>query len=167
MRKDILIIFTIILSLFVSSCNCKKNNIEYKYVGVYVELIDVETPSMDDRNPKLYYNETTKNVVDTKQIYEYQLSTASINKNIYQDGEVMIYDLACLYQLNVPYDTKLDEVKLYLIIYDGINYKVSEKNKTLKLENNETSTVSFKYSYSYNDEEYGFKTTIKIHKKEM
>lgn len=162
--KKLIILILLLNCIALSSC---KKSIEYKYVGAYIEIIDVETPDISDRNPKIYYNELTKQLIDTKQIYEYQIVTSSINKNIYEKNETMIYDIGCLYTLSTSSNNEIDQVIIYPIIYDGSKYQIKEDKKTLSLKNNETSSVSLRYTYLYQKKEYQFKTTIKILKKEV
>ena len=68
MIKKLFIIFIIIGSLYFTSCN--KKNLDYMYVGIYIEVLDDQNKTMDDRNIKLYYNKHTKDIENTNHIYE-------------------------------------------------------------------------------------------------
>ena len=163
MKTKFLIITLIICTLFITSCSCKKvKSVDYKYVGVYIEILEVEEKKIEDRNLKLYYDENSKTLINTNQIYEYQLKTGNLTKII----ENNLYDISGAYSISVPYDSKLKEVDVYLITYDGSNYKILDDKKTIKLSDNETKGVSFGINYFYEKEEYTFKISIKIHKKE-
>ena len=164
MKKKIIVIFTLIIcALLISSCSCNKRKDEgHKYVGAYLEIIEVEKKSIDDRNLKIYYDEEKGLLVDRNQIYEYQIKASSLTKKI----EKNVYDISAAYSLSTPSDSKLKEIKVYPIIFDGKNYKVLDESKTIKLVDNETKGVSFNINYSYDKEEYTFKISIKIYKKE-
>lgn len=166
--KKIVLLFVILINIcFISSCSCKKKGeIDYKYVGLYVELINLESRDINDRNLKLYYDESQKILNDTNQIYEYQIQTSSINKNIYEINEMTVYDFAALYTISVGVDVELDKAKVYPIVYDGGKYQILDESKTIDIVGGQTKTVSFELTYSYEKEDYAFKATIKILKKE-
>lgn len=46
MIKKLFIIFIIIGSLYLTSC--KKKNLDYMYVGIYIEVLDDQNKTMDD-----------------------------------------------------------------------------------------------------------------------
>ena len=164
MKKKLIVVFTLIIcALFISSCSCNKRKDEgHKYVGAYLELIKVETRTIDDRNVKVYYDEKLDKLVEVNRIYEYQIKASSLTKDIKDN----IYDISAAYSLTAPKDSKLEEVKVYPIVYDGKKYTVLEESKTIKLVDNETKGVSFRINYSFEKEEYTFKISIKIFKKE-
>ena len=47
MIKKILIVFIMICSLYLTSC--KKKNLNYMYVGAYVEILDDQNKTLNDR----------------------------------------------------------------------------------------------------------------------
>ena len=164
MKTRIILVFALIICImFVTSCSCKKpKSLEYKYVGAYIEVIEVEQKTMEDRNMKLYYDETKDTLVDTNKIYEYQITTGSITKDIKNNS----YDFSGAYSICATKSAELKEVNVYPITFDGTNYKILEDKKTIKLVDNETNGVSFKISYFFEKEEHSFKISIKFYKKE-
>lgn len=164
MKTKILLVFALIIcTMFVTSCSCKKkDNLEYKYVGAYIEIIEVEKRTMDDRNMKLYYDEAKNTLVDTNKIYEYQIKAGTLTKDIKDNA----YDLSGSYSITVSKAADLQEINVYPITYDGTNYKILDDKKTIKLVTNETKGVSFRTSYFFDDEEHSFKISIKFNKKE-
>lgn len=168
MKKLVTIFIILITCLSLNSCSCKKKaNLDYKYVGAYVDLVEVKERTMNDRNIKLYYDEAKDTLVDSSQIYEYQLSTSFLTKNIKEDDGRMVYDIAAQYMLTLSSEIKLDKVDVYPIVYDGEKYSIKDDKKTITLVNKEIKGVSFAYSYFYEKEEYAFKISIKILKKEV
>ena len=159
MKRKIILVFTLIIcAMFVTSCSCKKkDNLEYKYVGAYIEVVKVEKRTMDDRNIKLYYDEIKDSLVDTNKIYEYQITAGTLTKDIKDNA----YDLSGSYSISAPKSADLKEIYIYPITFDGINYKILEDKKTIKLVDNETNGTSFKTSYFFDDEEHTFKISIK------
>ena len=164
MKTKIFVAITLIISaLFVTSCSCKKiKEVDYKYVGAYIEVIKVEEKSIDDRNLKLYYDENKKVLVDINKIYEYQIVSGSLTKNIENNN----YDISGAYSISIPNTEELKEVNVYPITYDGSKYNILDDKKTIKLVDNETNGVSFSTNYFFEKEEYTFKISIKIYKKE-
>ena len=161
--KFILVFILSICTIFITSCSCKKTkDVDYKYVGAYIEIIKVEQKTMDDRNIKLYYDEINDKLVDSNKIYEYQVVAGNLTKVIKEKS----YDLSGAYSIAVPNTAELNEVNVYPITFDGTNYKILEEKKTIKLVENETKSVSFKTNYFFEKEEYTFKIIIKIFKKE-
>ena len=115
----------IICTLFITSCSCKKkDNLEYKYVGAYVEVIEVENRTMEDRNIKLYYDENRQTLINTNKIYEYQIVTGTLTKDIKDKN----YDLSASYSVTVANKSELKEINVYPITFDGTNYKILEDN---------------------------------------
>ena len=162
MRTKLFFIITLIIcTLFITSCK-KKDNLEYKYVGAYVEVLEVENRTMEDRNIKLYYDENRQTLINTNRIYEYQIVTGTLTKDIKDNN----YDLSASYSVTVANKSELKEINVYPITFDGTNYKILEDKKTIKLVVDETKGVSFRTNYFFDDEQYSFKVSIKFHKKE-
>ena len=97
MIKKILIVFIMICSLYLTSC--KKKNLNYMYVGAYVEILDDQNKTLNDRNIKLYYNENTNVLENINNIYEYRLITESITKEIKEEEKQVSYDFSDCYSI--------------------------------------------------------------------
>lgn len=161
MIKKLFIIFIIIGSLYLISC--KKKNLDYMYVGIYIEVLDDQNKTMDDRNIKLYYNKHTNVLENTNHIYEYRLITESITKNIKEDDKQVNYDFSAFYSIICD----LEEMNVYPIILKDEQYQVLESEaKKIKLELDHLKSITFTKKYRFDDKDYYFKTIIKVLKKE-
>lgn len=164
MKTKFILVFTLIIStLFITSCSCKKpKGLEYKYVGAYIEVIEVSEKKMEDRNLKLYYDESKDKLIDTNKIYEYQIVAGTLTKDVKNNS----YDISGAYSIATTKSNDLKEIHIYPITFDGINYKILDDKKTIKLVDNETNGASFRTNYFFEKEEYSFKISIKFYKKE-
>ncbi len=161
MLRKIIIISLLLCSFWFTSC--RKNQLDYQYVGVYIEILKNEAKTMDDRNLKLYYNPKNNVLEDINQIYEYRLKTESISKDIKQEKEKIEYYFGASYSII----GEIDEVKIYLIVLEDQEYKILDSDsKTLKLEDNKTKSITINKEYYFKKKEYNFQTIIKVLKKE-
>ena len=161
MIKKILIVFIMICSLYLTSC--KKKNLNYMYVGAYVEILDDQNKTLNDRNIKLYYNENTNVLENINNIYEYGLITESITKDIKEEEKQVSYDFSAFYSIICD----LEEINVYPIILKDGQYQVLESEiKKIKLEIDSFKSITFTKKYRFDDKDYYFKTIIKVLKKE-
>lgn len=164
MKRLNVVIFLLIGLLLFTSCNCKscRKGLEYKYVGAYIKVIDVEKISMNDRNLKVY-NEEEKNIfTDYNGIYEYQITNTK-TRYITEDDEAINYDFSASYTVS----NNLEEVTIYPIVYNEDNgYQILTDDKTvLKLVENDTKTTTIYKYYIYKKQNYNFKFTLKFYRK--
>lgn len=161
MKKLILMFLILVSCLFITSC--KNKNLDYMYVGIYVEVLNDQNKTINDRNIKLYYNINTNTLENTNGIYEYRLKTESITKDIKEETSKVRYDFSAYYSINCD----LEEFKIYPIILKDNKYQVLiEEVKIIKLEVNNTKSITFTKDYRFNNKDYYFKTIIKVLKKE-
>lgn len=159
--KRILVLFLIIFYTITLTA-CKKNeNLDYMYVGIYLDILELEDVSFTDRNLKLYIDVLDNNkFVSENGIYEYQIVINRSHK-IYEADDIKYYYLSANYGIT----NTLEEVKIYPIILKAGTYEILKtESKILKFEDTEEE-ISFAKEYKYQDEKYNFLTTIKIYKK--
>lgn len=161
-KNNIFATLILIISLFtLVSCN-KEKNLDYIYVGVYIDILEVEEISFNDRNLKLYIDTTNNNtLVSENKIYEYQI-TPNPARRIYEVNGVKVYYLASRYEITCD----LKEVDIYPIVFKNGTYEILTNDvKTIELEKNENKVATFNKEYKFDDTDYNFSASITICKK--
>lgn len=141
----LLLVVTIIFSTLVLS-SCKKN-LKYEICGLYIELEDVEKPSIDDDNPKIYFKKNDNNILSRK--------VGQLGKRVYFTDVAKVVDeelgkFTFIANLSIPKEA-FENIEIRAIIYKNGEYVVENKvHKTIKTAGN----CLYSKKYIYDDKEY-------------
>lgn len=162
MKKNCLIVLLLVLVFSLTSCN-KPKEVKYRICGFYLECVDVETRSINDKNPKVYFDISDNNAFTTKSGNTgYNVVFLDSIKKVETDSE-NIKQMIFTTSIRFLKDT-IETVKIRLITLEDGQYKISDNVlKTLKVSNN-----SFEYSnqYIYQKQQYHFQGKLIIKVKE-
>lgn len=165
MRK-IIIIVTITIILFLTSCSCKscRKGLDYKYVGAYIKVVKLDKMDLKDGNIQLYFDVEKESFVSHIGVYQYQVKLDQKTKNIKVEDDIHKYDFSGAYSIKGD----LEEVEIYPIVYTvDKKYKILTDDKTvLKLKDNETVSKTLYEYFIFEKEQYDFKMILKFYKKE-
>lgn len=156
MRKIRILFITLVL-FFTTLCltSCKNNNLNYEICGLYIELIDVGTMSIEDNNPKIYFKKDDNNILATK--------TGQVGKVVYFMGTSKVVEpengkYVFFTSFSVPEET-YDKINIRVIIYQNGKYIIDKKAyKTIKKE----GTCQYVSDYTYKNNEYHVQFQLKI-----
>lgn len=157
MRKLRLIYMVITLcltTLLLVSC---KNNLNYELCGFYVELVDIDTRSVEDNNPKIYFRKDNNNILATR-VGSVGHTVAFGERGKVVDEETGKFMFTTT--LNIP-EEAFENIKIRLIIYQNGKYIIDKKvYKTIKT----AGSCEYASKYTYKNKEYNvqFQLTIKI-----
>lgn len=163
-KNILLICLVFICATILTSCNKKNKNLDYMYVGAYLDIIDVEEISFKDRNIKLYINPNKNNtLVNDNKIYEYQVSGEQVSHNVLKQSDYTLFSLSGSYTISDNYKDKYIEV--YPVILEDGEYKVLyNDSKTIELKDDTYQGVVINKEYMYNDTKYKFTVSIQVKK---
>lgn len=158
-----LLLFLIITITFGFLTSCKKDkDSEHIYVGIYLDIIEKQNYTINDRNYKLYINPKNKNGITTNNpIYEYTINANPVYR-VYEVDGVKTYYITSKFTINCD----LKSIDVCPIVFENNTFKVlKDEAKTIELEQNKDKSVKFNIDYLYNDEKYNFSANIIINQK--
>lgn len=159
--KKILLIISLSIFTLITLSSCTKN-LKYRYVGAYIELVEVEEKTMTDQNIKVYYNFKEKRVVIDNNMWQYQVKGDPLAQDIKEDKKE--YYITKSFQVTCD----LDKAKIYPIIEQNGTFSIlDEGEKTINLVKDKYQSATIHKSYQYQKEKYLFEITIRILKKEV
>ena len=155
--KKLRVLLMLACALIVVSAmsSCKSKTIFYRICGYYIELVDVEKLSVDDKNPKIYFKYSQNDIFST---YAGSMGTFQNTAKIIKEESDVIkhYFTGDLVLSSGTYEN----IKIHLIILKEGKYVVeTEVYDTIK----KTGTVKCSYKYTYLSQKYeiDFVTNIK------
>lgn len=142
----------IISTIALSSCN---KTVFYQVAGFYVELVEVDEISIDDRNPKVYFKYGNNDMFS-----QYAGALASFSnsaKSVKVESEVKKYYFTT--DLLVPAN-KYDNINIYLIIYKNGKYVIESNDVYKKINKTGTCRYAAEYTFSGERQHIDFDLTI-------
>lgn len=170
MKRYINIILIIILVLFITSCKKNKpKQLDYRYVGVYLNIDTTQSKQMDDHNVKLYIDLQTNRLISENSLLIHKwTSNQIITPQIYKENEKNIIEFGGSYTLTIKNIFELNSIEVYPIINkNGVLSVKTDESSVINLVNDKTQTLSFERDYLNNEINHYIKVVIKITKKEV
>lgn len=158
MKKIKLLFLSILLlvtAITLSSCN---KTVFYQIAGFYVELVEVDEISVDDKNPKIYFKYGSNDMFS--QYSGALASFANAVKSVKKDEDINKYHFSA--DLFVP-ENKYDNINIYLIIYKNGKYIVESNDVYKKI--NKTGTCRYSAEYTFEGDRYRIDFEIRIKNK--
>ena len=137
--------------------SCKSQVILYRICGYYIELVEVDEYSVDDKNPKVYFKYLNNDIFSTNtgnpgKVVTFQNSAKTINKETDVIKHYFSTDLV------VPADA-FDKIKIHLILLkEGKYFVETEVFKTI----NKTGNCRTAYKYTFNGQKYEIEFDLEI-----
>lgn len=142
----------LIVSMTLSSCN---KTVFYQVAGFYVELVEVDEMSLDDRNPKVYFKYGNNDMFSQ---YAGALSRfENTAKSVKTENEVKKYYFTT--DLVIPAN-KYNDINIYLILYKNGKYVIESNEVYKKINKTGTCRYSAEYTFSGERQRLDFELTI-------
>lgn len=157
--KKIKIILVLLCAALLTTAlsSCKSQTIFHRICGYYIELVDVDEYSVDDKNPKVYFKYLNNDIFSTNtgnpgKVVSFQNSAKTVNK----DTEVIKHFFST--DLVVP-ASSFEKIPVHLIILkEGKNVVETEIFKTI----NKTGSCRCAYKYTYLGQKYEIEFDLEI-----
>lgn len=153
--KKITVLFLSLLLLITTSLTSCNKTVFYQVAGFYVELVEVDEISVDDRNPKVYFKYGNNDMFS-----QYAGALASYTnsaKSVKTENEVKKYYFTT--DLLVPAN-KYDDINVYLILFKNGKYVVESNDVFKKINKTGTCRYSAEYTFSGERQRVDFELTI-------
>ena len=153
--KKITVLFLSLLLLITTSLTSCNKTVFYQVAGFYVELVEVDEISLDDRNPKVYFKYGNNDMFS-----QYAGALASYTnsaKSVKTENEVKKYYFTT--DLLVPAN-KYDDINVYLILFKNGKYVVESNDVFKKINKTGTCRYSAEYTFSGERQRVDFELTI-------
>lgn len=153
--KKITVLFLSLLLLITTSLTSCNKTVFYQVAGFYVELVEVDEISLDDRNPKVYFKYGNNDIFS-----QYAGALASYTnsaKSVKTENEVKKYYFTT--DLLVPAN-KYDDINVYLILFKNGKYVVESNDVFKKINKTGTCRYSAEYTFSGERQRVDFELTI-------
>ncbi|MDD7315660.1 MAG: hypothetical protein PUH11_08045 [Bacilli bacterium] len=164
MKKILLIILTIIVTIMSPSCKNKDKyeKVDDHYSGLYFEIKEDTDYKLGNAsvNPCIYLNHNKNTLVTDSGLYAISFSELA-HPVMEEEGET-----AYLVYATMTFPKTMDgEIKVYLIKEDESGNFFVDKETSLVMDLSKKGTYSKSYKYILNDTKYRFQITINCHKK--